>query len=68
MMTKEVLIHMKGLQTLGGLEESEEPVEMMTVGEYYFRNGAHYLLYEENMEGFQEPTHNMIRYVRGSWK
>ncbi|MDO4445554.1 MAG: DUF1934 domain-containing protein [Bacillota bacterium] len=61
MMTKEVLIHMKGLQTLGGLEESEEPVEMMTVGEYYFRNGAHYLLYEENMEGFQEPTHNMIK-------
>ena len=43
-MTKEVLISISGLQ----FElNSEEPVEVISVGEYYFRNGKHYIIYEE---------------------
>ncbi|MDY4669603.1 MAG: DUF1934 domain-containing protein [Oliverpabstia sp.] len=61
MMTKEVLIHMKGMQTLEHMEENEEPMEMITVGEYYFRNNTHYLLYDEMMDGFTEPVHNMLK-------
>lgn len=64
-MTKEVLIHMKGLQTLEGEQSQEEPLELITVGEYYFRNDTHYLLFEEMLEGFREPTHNMIKIRQG---
>lgn len=65
MMTKEVLIHMKGVQTLEEMEENEEPVELITVGEYYFRNNTHYLLYDEVMDGFTEPTHNVVKIRSG---
>ncbi len=59
-MTKDVLIRVRGLQTLS--EEGEEaPIEVLTVGEYYFRNGNHYLKYEERMEGFSEATKDLIK-------
>ena len=61
-MTKEVLIHMKGLQSIKDMQEQgEEPLELITAGEYYFRNKTHYLLYDEVMDGFTEPTHNMTK-------
>ena len=61
-MTKEVLIHMKGLQNMPDMQGQEnEPLELITAGEYYFRNNTHYFLYDEMMEGFTEPTHNMIK-------
>ena len=50
-MTKEVLIHLKGMQTTDAPHGSDEPLELITVGEYYYRNNTHYLLYEEQMEG-----------------
>ena len=46
-MTKEVLIHLKGMQTTDDPHGSDEPLELITVGEYYYRNNTHYLLYEE---------------------
>lgn len=59
-MTKDVLIRVRGLQTLS--EEGEEsPIEIVTVGEYYFRNGSHYLKYEERMEGFSQATRSLIK-------
>lgn len=61
-MTKEVLIHMKGIQNMLDIQGQEnEPLELITAGEYYFRNNTHYFLYDEMMEGFTEPTHNMIK-------
>lgn len=61
-MTKEVLIHMKGLQNMPDMQGQEnEPLELITAGEYYFRNNTHYFLYDEMMEGFTGPTHNMIK-------
>lgn len=59
-MTKEVLIHMKSIQTIEG-QQGEEPLELITAGEYYYRNHTHFLLYDEMMEGFTEPTHNMVK-------
>ena len=53
-MDKEVLIHVRGLQTIDA-DGDQEPVE------YYFRNGSHYLRYEEVMEDFAEPTINYIK-------
>ena len=43
-MTKDILINISGLQ----LDiDDQEPVEMMTTGAYYLKNGKHYILYDE---------------------
>ena len=67
-MTKEVLIHLKGMQTTDAPHGSDDPLELITVGEYYYRNNTHYLLYEEQMEGLDEPIHNLVRSVPVIWK
>ncbi len=59
-MDKEVLIHVRGLQMMETNTE-EEPVEIVVPGQYYFRNGSHYLKYEEILEGYAEPTLNYIK-------
>ena len=59
-MDKEVLIHVRGLQTIDA-DGDQEPVEIVVPGEYYFRNGSHYLRYEEVMEDFAESTINYIK-------
>lgn len=53
-MTKDVLITICGIQKRDG--ETDEPIETVTPGEYYFRNGKHYILYEEVQEGIAEVT------------
>lgn len=59
-MDKEVLIHVRGLQLMDPQDE-DEPIEIVVPGEYYYRNGSHYLKYEERMEDFPEPTINYIK-------
>ena len=60
-MDKEVLIHVKGLQMMNP-EEKGESIELVVPGQYYFRNGSHYLRYEEVLEDFSEPTVNYIKF------
>lgn len=62
-MTKEVLVKISGLQFAG--EAENEPVEVITTGDYYKRNGKHYILYDEIIEGFPEPTRNIIKLDEG---
>ena len=59
-MEKEVLIHVKGLHMLD-TQDGEEPIEIVVPGEYYFRNGSHYLRYEELLEDQGDPTINYIK-------
>lgn len=65
-MTKEVLLCIQGLQFEEDARNDEEldKIETICTGEYYNRNGAHYIMYEEMTEGFEEPVKNMIK-VRG---
>ena len=58
-MTKDVLLSIKGLQFAN--EQDMEPVEVITSGDYYKRNGKHYILYDEVMEGFDGVTKNIIK-------
>lgn len=58
-MTKEVIISICGLQD--GPDNNDEPIEMITTGEYFYKNGKHYLLYEEVMEGETHVTKNRIK-------
>ena len=58
-MKKDVLIHVRGLQMMDP-EEEQEPIEIVVPGQYYYRNGSHYLRYEEMMDDTAEPTVNYI--------
>ena len=58
-MTKEVLIKISGLQFAG--EEDNDSIEVITTGSYYNKNGKHYVLYDEVMEGTTEVTKNVIK-------
>lgn len=60
-MTKEVLISLRGLQ-FDQSETDTDKIETITVGSYYEKNGSHYVLYDEVMEGFEESTKNKIKF------
>lgn len=62
-MTKEVLITICGLQN--GPDTDGEPIEMTTAGEYFYKNGKHYILYEEVVEGESQTTKNRIKIAPG---
>lgn len=57
-MTKEVLLSIRGLQI--AQDNQSDTVEVIAPGEYYFRNGKHFFLYEEVEEGQQKTTKNII--------
>lgn len=59
-MTKDVLITIRGMQFEG--VEDPESVEVIQRGQYYQRNGSHYLLYEEPVEGTDEIIVNRIKF------
>lgn len=62
-MTKEVLISISGIQIMDG---EDNDVELITAGNYYMKNGKHYILYDEVMEGFEGVTKNTIRITPGN--
>lgn len=59
-MNKDVLIHVRGLQMME-TDDSQEPIEIVVPGQYYFRNGSHYLRYEEMLDDTAETTVNYIK-------
>ena len=56
-MTKDILINISGLQMD---VDPNDPIEMMTTGAYYLRNGKHYILYDELSED-NEIVKNVIK-------
>lgn len=59
-MTKQVLVAISGLQFIEG--NDEEPLEVITAGDYYLKNNKHYVIYDEVMEGFSGTTKNVIKF------
>lgn len=57
-MTKDVLISISGLQ----LEvQDDEPIEVVTSGNYYYKNNKHYILYDEYIDDSElEITKNKM--------
>lgn len=69
-MTKDVLITISGLhydETTVMEEEMAEPVEVITPAMYYFRNGKHYILYDEIVEGIPGTIKNRIKILEGQY-
>ncbi len=63
-MTKEVLLTISGLHFDAMTEEIDEenvPIEVITPATYYFKNGKHYVLYDELVEGMLGTIKNTIR-------
>lgn len=68
-MTKEVLVSISGLQMAAGDMESndDEPIEVLSAGTYYFKNGKHYVFFEEVAEGMQGVTKTQIKWKDKEW-
>ena len=59
-MNKDVLIHVRGRQLME-TDDEQEPIEIVVPGQYYFRNGSHYLRYEEMLDDSAQTTVNYIK-------
>lgn len=57
-MTRDVLISISGAQIV---EDDNQAVEMITRGDYFLKNGSHYILYDEVQEGLEGVTRNTIK-------
>lgn len=65
-MTKEVRVHVYSLQKGPKTnEEPMEPMELITDGEYFYKNNKHYILYEETVEGETIRNKNRIKISPG---
>ena len=64
-MTQDVLLTISGLHDMvfADPEENEEnePIEVITPASYYWKNGKHYILYDEVMEGIPGVVKNKIK-------
>lgn len=56
-MTKNVRIHIKGIQA----DMDGEAIELTVPGTYYCKEGKHYIFYEEQQEGFAEGSKCQLR-------
>ncbi len=56
-MTKDVLVSISGLHM-----EGDEPIEVLSAGTYYFKNGKHYVFLEEMEEGVPGVTKTQIKW------
>lgn len=63
-MTKDVLVSISGLHMAAETMESneDEPIEVLSAGTYYFKNGKHYVFFEEVAEGLQGVTKTQIKW------
>lgn len=59
-MTREVLIRISGLQFMDDENEADD-VEMITTGDYFQKNGKHYIIYDEVMDGFEGNIRNTVK-------
>ncbi|MBE5901595.1 MAG: DUF1934 domain-containing protein [Lachnospiraceae bacterium] len=66
-MSERVLFHIQGLHTLSGEKgEEADKIEVINVAEYDYKNGVHYIRYEEIMEGTEGITKSMVKVKPGS--
>lgn len=57
-MTKDVLIRISGLQRM---DDQSDDVEVITTGDYFQKNGKHYVIYEELLEGVEGMIRNTVK-------
>lgn len=67
-MTKDVLISIKGLQFEQSANMNDDnPIEVITKGDYYKKNGKHYVIFEEMAEYGGEKTKNLMKFAENQF-
>ncbi len=61
-MTKEVILSISGFQT--DLDNKSDVVEVISFGNYYLKNGKHYVKYEEVNEEQNEITSSLLKFTK----
>ncbi len=62
-MEKEVLVSINGVQFM---DSDEDSMEVISPGEYYFRNGKHYIVYFEAIENSKSEVKNILKISQSS--
>lgn len=60
-MTKDIILTISGFHVTEG--ESDDSVEVMSPGQYYFKNGKHYVVYDEVMEGIDGVVKSTLKFT-----
>lgn len=59
-MTKNIILTISGLHDTDG--EGDSPIETMTPAQYYLKNGKHYVVYDEILEGLEGTLKSTIKF------
>lgn len=60
-MTKDIILTISGLHATDG--ETDDPVEIITPGQYFLKNGKHFVVYDEVMEGIEGSVKSTIKFT-----
>jgi uncharacterized beta-barrel protein YwiB (DUF1934 family) len=60
-MTEDILVSVKGLHTLES--EGEDEIEVFSAGKYYLKNGKHYIVYDEILDGLEGSLKSTIKFT-----
>ena len=60
-MTKDIILTISGLHDTDG--ETDAPIETMTPGQYFLKNGKHYVVYDEVLEGLEGTVKSTIKFT-----
>ena len=60
-MTKDIILTISGLHATDG--DSDAPIETMTPAQYYMKNGKHYVVYDEVLDGLEGTLKSTIKFT-----
>lgn len=60
-MTKDIILAISGLHDTEG--EADAPIETLTPGQYYMKNGKHYVVYDEILDGIEGTLKSTIKFT-----
>lgn len=60
-MTKDIILTISGLHDTDG--DVDAPIETMTPAQYYMKNGKHYVVFDEMLEGLEGTIKSTIKFT-----
>lgn len=60
-MTKDIILTISGLHETDG--DADAPIETMTPAQYFMKNGKHYVVYDEVLEGLEGTVKSTIKFT-----
>ena len=61
-MTQDVIVYLTGMQFEMGAGGDSEPIETVSAGKYYEKDGKHYVFYDEPVEGERTVIKNRLTF------